>query len=149
MSNVGKAERFTDKLKLYVGYWRANPHRACEELLNIRLKLFQKIMLCAMNDNNKTVMISCRGIGKTFLTAIFCVIRCILYPGTVIVVASKTRKQSNEVIGKIKNILMPNSPILQMEIEDIQINQYNSTVIFRNSSNIVVCTASDNSRGAR
>ena len=149
MSKIGKAESFADKLKLFVGYWRANPHRFAEEVLGLRLKLFQKFILCAMNDNSKTVMITCRGLGKTFLTAIFCVIRCILYPGSIIVVASKTRKQSNEVIGKIKNILMPNSPILQTEIEDIQMNQYNSTVSFRNSSQIVVCTASDNSRGLR
>lgn len=144
-----KSERFFNQLKLWVQYWRNNPHRFCEDVLNIRLKLFQKIVLCAMNDNSKTVMITCRGLGKTFLTAIFCVIRCILFPGSIVVVASKTRKQSNELIGKIKNILMPNSPILQSEISDIQMNQYSSTVTFRNSSNIVVCTASDNSRGLR
>ena len=149
MAIIEKGARFLKKLQSFVSYWRANPHRFAEEVLGLRLKLFQKIMLCAMNDNTKTVMISCRGIGKTFITAIFCVIRCILYPGSIIVVASKTRKQSNEVITKIKNILLPNSPILQTEIEDIQINQYSSTVTFRNSSTIVVCTASDNSRGLR
>jgi hypothetical protein len=146
---MSKTEKFAAKIKVWTQYWRSNPHRACEDLLNVRLKLFQKIVLCAMNDNSKTVMITCRGLGKTFLTAIFCTLRCILYPGSIVVVASKTRKQSNEVIGKIKNILMPNSPILRTEIEDIQMNQYNSTVSFRNSSQIVVCTASDNSRGLR
>lgn len=146
---MSKTEKFAARIKMWTQYWRSNPHRACEDLLNVRLKLFQKIVLCAMNDNSKTIMITCRGLGKTFLTAIFCALRCILYPGSIVVVASKTRKQSNEVIGKIKNILMPNSPILRTEIEDIQMNQYNSTVSFRNSSQIVVCTASDNSRGLR
>ena len=144
-----KGANFTRKLKTFVAYWRANPHRFCEEVLGIRLKLFQKFLLCAMNDNMKTVLITCRGLGKTFLTAIFCVIRCILYPGTIIVVASKTRRQSNEVVGKIKNILIPNSPILRTEIKDIQMNQYSTTVEFHNSSTIVVCTANDNSRGLR
>lgn len=146
---ISQSEKFASKVKTWVQYWRSSPHRFCEEVLGIRLKLFQKFLLCAMNDNTKTVMISARGIGKTFLTAIFCVIRCILYPGTIIVVASKTRKQSNEVIGKVKNILMPNSPILRTEITEILMNQYNSTITFRNSSSIVVCTANDNSRGLR
>lgn len=144
-----RTRHFDDKLKSWVAYWRANPHRFAEEVLGLRLRLFQKFLLWAMNYNTKTVLITCRGLGKTFLTAIFCVIRCILYPGTIIVVASKTRKQSNEVIGKVKNILMPNSPILRTEISDILMNQYDSTITFRNSSNIVVCTASDNSRGLR
>lgn len=144
-----KSANFDTKLQKWVSYWRSNPHRFCEEVLGVRLKLFQKFLLWAMNNNTKTVLITCRGLGKTFLTAIFCVIRCILYPGTIIVVASKTRKQSNEVIGKVKNILMPNSPILRTEISDILMNQYNSTITFRNSSSIVVCTANDNARGLR
>jgi len=140
---------FREKLKSFVSYWRANPHRFCEEVLHVKLKLFQKFVLCAMNDNIKTVFISARALGKTFLTAIFCVIRCILYPGSIIVVASKTRKQSAEVLKKIKDILMPNSPILCGEIEDIIMNQYSSEIVFKNSSKIVVCTANDNSRGLR
>lgn len=145
---LGKGERFKGKFKTWVAYWRANPHRFCERFLNVRLKLFQKFLLCAMNDCMKSVLIAARAIGKTFLTAIFCVIRCILYPGTIIVVASKTRKQSNELIGKIKNLLMPNSPLLRAEIANIIMNQYSSDIEFKNSSHIVVCTASDNSRGS-
>jgi hypothetical protein len=144
-----KSADFDTKLQKWVAYWRSNIHRFVEDALNVRLRLFQKFLLWAMNNNTKTTLITCRGLGKTFLTAVFCVARCILYPGTIIVVASKTRKQSNEVIGKVKNILMPNSPILQTEISDIQMNQYNSTITFRNSSTIVVCTANDNARGLR
>ncbi len=33
-------------------------------------------------------------IGKTFLSAIYCVVRCILYPGTKICIASGTRGQA-------------------------------------------------------
>jgi phage terminase large subunit len=32
--------------------------------------------------------IASRGSGKTWLTALYCVVRCILYPGTKICVAS-------------------------------------------------------------
>lgn len=87
--------------------------------------------------------------GKTFLVALFCVIRCILYPGTIVCVASRTRRQANEVVIKIKDIFMKNSANLRMEISDIKINQYDTTVEFQNGSVIRIVTASDNSRGNR
>lgn len=144
-----KTEVFQGQIKKWVSYWRANPHRFCEEVLNIHLKTFQKILLCEMNDTTRSVLITSRGLGKTYLTALFSVVRCILYPGTSVVVASKTRKQANEIIKKVKEIFMPNSPILQGEIESILLNQYNSTISFKNSSLITVVTASETSRGTR
>ncbi len=96
-----------------------------------------------------SVIISCRGLGKTFITALFCVIRCILYPGTSICVCSKTRKQGAEIIKKIKDILMPNSVMLRLEVDEIVTNQYESTVSFKNTSVMKVVTANDNARGQR
>ena len=62
-------------------YYRANPHRFVEEYLGIDyLKLFQKILLYAMMMNDGFFFIACRGIGKTYLVALFCVVRCILFP---------------------------------------------------------------------
>ena len=47
---------------------------------------------------NYFMYLAARGQGKTFLTAIFCVVRCILFPKTKIVIASATRTQANEHI---------------------------------------------------
>lgn len=102
-----------------------------------------------MNLTTNSMMVCCRGIGKTWLTALFCVVRCILYPGTVIVCAAKTRKQGGLIINKIKDLFMPNSANLRMEIEEVQVNQYNSVIRFRNTSKIVVVTANENARGER
>jgi len=102
-----------------------------------------------MNYNTNFMYLASRGQGKTFLIAIFCVVRCILYPGTRICLASKSRKQATEIIEKIKTILMPNSENLCNEISDIVINQANAYVEFHNSSKVIVVTANDNARSSR
>lgn len=88
---------------------------------------------------------------KTFLTALFATIRCILYPHTQIVVVSGTLKQANEVLEKIENIFMKSngwgSENLKAEISECKIGQNDSRIVFRNGSYIKTATASDNARG--
>ena len=141
--------RFREQVKKWAGFYRKNPHRFAKDYLNVELKPFQSIVLCEMFDNTKNVIITCRGLGKTFLTALFAVIRCILFPGTQIVLASKTRKQAALLIDKIEKILVPNAPLLQMEIRETIRNQYDTSILFKNTSNITVVTANDNARGYR
>lgn len=133
------------------GIYRSNLPLFVEEYLGITLYLFQEILLFFMNTSNFFMFIASRGIGKTFLTALYCCCRCILYPGTQIVVACKTRGQGNEVLNKIKDILMPMSANLRSEInlKDTTINTSNAWMSFYNGSKIKVATASDNSRGLR
>lgn len=88
-------------------------------------------------------------LGKTYLTAVFCVIRCILYPGTKICVASKTLKQAKEVLKKITSELMPNSPNLRLEIKQVVLNSIDAQIDFKNGSTIFVTTTTDTARGAR
>mgnify|MGYP002520944444 CR=1 FL=1 len=87
--------------------------------------------------------------GKSWLLAVFCCIRCILYPGTKICVASGTRGQSINILEKIKIELMPNSPMLRNEISNIVITNTNAYVDFKNGSSIKVVTASDSARSNR
>ena len=104
-----------------------------------------------MNWSSTTVFIGSRGVGKTFLSAVFCVIRCILYPGTKICIASGTRGQALGVLEKIMLELKPNSPELAAEIDERQtkLNGTNAQIVFKNSSYIKVVTAGDSSRGNR
>lgn len=145
----GKADKIMNTVAKRTAYYRENPHRFCKDYLNITLKPFQKILICMMNFNNYFMFLACRGLGKTFLTAIFCVVRCILYPGTRICVASGRRRQAIEVIEKITTILMPLSGNLRSEIKDYSTSQADAYVEFFNGSRIKVVTASDNARGAR
>lgn len=146
-----RQQRILDGVAAWAGYYRSNPHRFAKDFLHLDLHLFQKILLVIMNISNSFVFIACRGIGKTFLSAIYCCIRCILYPGTKICIASGTRGQSINVLEKIMTELKPNSPELAYEIDDKEthMNGNNAQIMFKNGSFIKVVTAGDSSRGNR
>ena len=141
-----QSERIMRKVAEKAGVWRANPHRFCIEYLGINLKFFQQILLFMMNLSTNFMYIAARGQGKSFLIAIFCVVRCILYPGTRICLASKARKQATEILEKLTTAPISNSVFLKQEIKDIVINTAQAYVEFHNGSKIVVITANDNAR---
>lgn len=130
-------------------YYRANPHRFAEEFLGIQLKLFQKILLYAMMVYDNFFFIAARGLGKTYLVALFAVCRCILFPGTKIIACSATYKQGKEIILKITDDFMQKSSLLRNEVSKWSTGQNDCYVYFKNGSWIRVVTASENSRGAR
>lgn len=148
-----KIKRRMDAIAIWGAFYRANPQRFCKDYLNVHLKLFQKILLYAMMHNNYFMFCASRGLGKTWLTALFCVVRCILFPGTKICVASSTRVQANEVLLKITDDFCKNydwgSILLNNEILNKSVGQNNAIIEFKNGSWIRVVTASDNGRGAR
>lgn len=148
-----KSERIMNGIAVWAGFYRANPHRFVVDYLNIKLKLFQKILLYAMMHNNFFMYIAARGQGKTWLTALFCVVRCILFPKTKICIASATRPQANEVLLKITDDFMKNygfgSENLRREITYAAVGANKAVINFANGSWIRVVTASDSGRGAR
>ena len=148
-----KSERIMNGVAYWASFYRHNPHRFVKDYLNINLKLFQKILLYAMMLNNYFMYIAARGQGKTFLVALFCVVRCILFPKTKICVASATRPQANEVLLKITDDFMKNygsgSENLRREITYHSVGINNAVIEFANGSWIKVVTASDSGRGAR
>ncbi len=54
-------QRTIDGVKLWAGFYRSNPHRFAEDYLNVKLKLFQKILLVMMNVSNYFCYIAARG----------------------------------------------------------------------------------------
>lgn len=149
--SLSRMDKITEGAALWCAYYRANPHRLAKDYLHLNLHLFQKILIVMMNWSSTTAFIGSRGIGKSFLSAVFCVIRCILYPGTKICIASGTRGQSINVLEKIMLELKPASKELAAEIDEKQtrINGTNAQIVFKNSSYIKVVTASDSARGNR
>lgn len=144
-----KAQRIMDGVSVWASYYRSNPHRFCKDYLNIDLKLFQKILIYMMNISNYFMYIASRGQGKSFLLAIFCCVRCILYPETQVCVAAAARSQSVNVLEKIVTILMPNSDNLKLEIKNWSTTNNNAYIEFHNGSRIKVVTANDNARSNR
>ena len=64
-----KSERIMQGIAYWAAFFRFNPHRFVKDYLNVNLKLFQKILLYEMMDNNFSIYIASRGQGKTWLTA--------------------------------------------------------------------------------
>lgn len=144
-----KERKIMETIAWRTGYYRCNPHRFVKDVLGIQLKLFQKILLWAMMNYNYVMYLAARGQGKTWLTALFCCVRCILWPGTKIIVCSGTLKQANEVLLKIQDDFMKQSPILRSEIEKCNIGQNDATISFKCGSWIKTRTSTENSRSAR
>ena len=146
-----RAEKIMQGAAVYCAFYRANPARFAKDYLHLDLRLFQKIVITMMILCSNAVFIGARGIGKTFISAVFCVIRCILWPGTKVCIASGTRGQAINVLEKIMLELKPNSPELAAEIDmkETKINGTDAKIVFLNGSYIKVVTASDSSRGNR
>lgn len=143
-----KSERLMEGIGIWTSFYRANPHRFVRDYLGIKLKIFQVILLYAMNYNHYFMYLASRGQGKTFLSAIYCIVRCILYPGTKIIIASGTKGQAVEVIEKIRDI-WNNSSNLKREISDIKTGVNDARVDFHCGSWIRVVAANDNARSKR
>ena len=144
-----KSDRILNIVAERCAYYRANPQRFCEEFLGLHLKLFQKIIIWVMMHVDMFCFIASRGIGKTYLVALYSVCRCILFPGTKIVCASYTFKQGKEIVGKITDDFMMKSSLLCNEISKTQVGQNDCAVYFKNGSFIKVVVAGESARGGR
>jgi hypothetical protein len=148
-----KNDRIMDGVGMWTAYYRANPQRFAADFLNMQLKVFQKILLYIMNLMTVMSFFASRGLGKTYIVALYCVIRCILYPGTKVCVASGVRSQATEIIGKINDDFLKlhgwGSENLRNEIKEISMSINNPHVDFKNGSFIKCVTASDNALGNR
>ena len=147
-----RRERVIEGMAIWGSYYRENFDIFVEEYLQLDfLKWFQTMLLVMMNRSRVFLWIAARGMGKSFLIAIFAVARCILYPGTKVVITSGTRGQSINVLEKIQTELMPVSPNLCNEIDmaKTKFSGQDAKVMFKNSSYIKVVTASDNARSNR
>lgn len=144
--------RVIEGMAIWGSYYRENIDVFVEEYLQIDfLKWFQSTLLVMMDRSRTFLWIAARGMGKSFLIAIYAVVRCILYPGTKVVITSGTRGQSINVLEKIQTELMPISPNLRNEIDmdATKFSGQDAKVMFKNSSYIKVVTASDNARSNR
>ena len=147
---VTKQENLMSKFKIWTAFYRANPHRFAIEYFGIGLFLFQQILIYMMDKVDFFMIIASRGLGKSYLIAVYCCIRCVLYPNTRIVVASGTKAQARLLITqKIDKELRIKYKNIDREIKDIKTSTNESVVYFKNGSTIEAVVSNDNSRGYR
>lgn len=135
--------------KIWTAFYRANPHRFAKDYLGINLFLYQKLLLWAMNKYNFFMYIAARGQGKSYLIALYCVIRAILYPSSNIVLASGTKGQARLIITEKILKLKNDSANVAREIAEFKTSANETYVLFTNGSKITAVPSSDNARGYR
>jgi hypothetical protein len=84
----------------------------CKLLFNIELHPIQIAIIQEFWIRAFPMYIASRGWGKSFLLALYCVLRCSFYPGTKIVVVGAAFRQS-KIIFEYMETIWRNSPILR------------------------------------
>lgn len=90
--------------------------------------------------------------GKSYLIALYAVVRCILYPGTKIAIASGTRGQAANIISEKIVSFYRENPAVRYEIgseKNIVPKGQNPKVTFKNNSTITAITSGESARGVR
>ena len=143
------------QVKKWTTFYRRNIDVYAEEKLRINLRPFQRVMLYMMGISQVWFGICSRASSKTFIVALFCVCKCLLYPYTEAVITASTIEQGRKMVEqKIKNELVKKlSPVLKYMYENDMIKIKSSKdeveVSFFNGSTIKVLPPVDSSRGSR
>lgn len=144
-----KNERLNEGVMAWTSFYRANPHRFIKDYFGIELKLFQKILIYMMFHSNILAIIAARGLGKSYLTAIYCITRCVLFPKSKVALLSGTKGQAKMIVTeKIEKELMQYANVAR-EIKKIQTSGGNIDVFFHNGSSMTVVPNNENARGIR
>jgi hypothetical protein len=143
-------QKLRDGFKTWTAFYRANIHRFIEDYMGVKLFFFQKILIYMLDKSSFFTYIAARGQGKSFLIAVYCIARAILYPNSAILLASGTKNQARLIITqKIEKDLYHNYPNIAREIKNIKTGTNQCVVYFQNGSTIEAVTSTDSSRGYR
>ena len=131
-------------------FFRRNLDAYAVMYFGFKLHPYQRLELYEMNVNAMNVIVGSRATAKSYIVAEFAVCKASLYPKSKIVICSATIGQARLIVSeKIKNELIPQSPILEKEIAEIKNSKDEIMVRFHNGSTITVVPALDSARGNR
>ena len=89
-----------------IAFYRRNPCIACEDLLGIRLIDSQKYILQESWNKSHVLWCCSRNFGKSFLGAVFMILKAVLYENQAIYIVSSVGDQSKETFTKIEEIVL-------------------------------------------
>lgn len=144
------------KQKIYmdsIDYYREHPDVFTEDVLEIKLNLYQKVLMRAFFKYNYSCFCLGRGLGKSFLGILCLTVYCILFPNTKAGIISPAFRQGKTVIQeKFHDELCQMSPFLAQEVSNFVCSTQKAKVEFFNGSWIEaypVGTDGSKIRGAR
>lgn len=121
----------------FISYYRYYIDEFATDILGIKLYPFQKLILRCMGLYKESIFIASRGIGKSFLSAVFFICVAVLWPGVKLGIASgKGQQARNVIIQKIKGELWVDNENIRREIANIKTGSDDCSVIFKNGSEI-------------
>lgn len=88
-----------------IAYYRRNPCIAAEDLLGIKLIDSQKWILTQAWNASHCLWCCSRNFGKSFIGAIFIILKAILYENQAIYIVSSVGDQSKQTFSKIEEII--------------------------------------------
>ena len=139
--------RFEEGVELWASFYRSNISRFIKDYLELDIFWFQSIVLHLFHLKQFSFFVGSRGLGKTYLTALYCCAVAILYPETKIVVASYSRSQASMLIKKVEKELMIKSPNLRREIKEVKTGINDSQITFHNGSTVIAVVSGESARG--
>ena len=104
-----------DKPYLWYTYLLSQPEYfscLCKEILNINLLPFQCVILKELWTHKFPMLVINRGGSKSFLLAVYSILRCLLIPGRKVIVCGSAFRQSKIIFEYIERI-WANAPILR------------------------------------
>lgn len=148
LEDSGLDPHFIRQIEEWTAFYRLFPFMYVKHAMGITLKLFQKILLYCMDNWMFFCFMASRGLGKSWLTAVYIVTRCILYPNTKIVIASGQLSQACEVLEYVDKLRL-GSDAIDKEIRFLSTNKANAKCDFWNGSSIRIVASTEGSRGKR
>lgn len=126
-----KREIYTEAVE----YFRQHPDQFTEDVMEVKLNLYQKVMMRAFFKYSFLVWVMCRGTGKTFLGVLCLVVYGLLFSNSKIgIIAPSFRQAKNALQEKYKDELCTMSPFLSQEEKNFSCSVQKARVEFFNGS---------------
>lgn len=145
-----KKERINiEAWRKFISYYRHHVDEFAVDVLKINLYPFQRLILRSMARHKESMFIASRGLGKSYLSAVFFICVACLYKGIKLGIASgKGQQARNVIIQKIKGELFKNENVAR-EIVNIKTNSDDCVVHFKNGSEIRAIVLGHDGESAR
>lgn len=132
----------------FFSYYRYYIDEFAMDILGIELYPFQRVILRAMNRGQFTVLIACRGLGKSWIVCVFYVCIAILYGNVKCGIASGNGQQAkNVIIQKLKGELYKNENIRAEMVREPRTSGDDCYGEFNNGSEIRAITLAQDRGG--
>lgn len=138
-----------DRLKSWITFYRSNPSYFVEHYMGVNLFPYQRYWINLIARSTEFLGIASRASAKSWLIAVYSIARCILYPGTIVALASSTKAQAGLIISEKCAALRDEHPNIDRETLNIVSNQNKWEMTFHNGSKIDVVISGEGGRGRK